>query len=140
MFERPKHGEATILVHLDLAEGASAQVIAEIGAAEVPRIEVYNKIDRTYDNPKPRIQEDKEGRIRQVWLSARGGEGLDLLIKASDEHLSQDRLQQWLRLPATAGKMRARAELYALGVVIEEATAHNGAWMLKVAIARGRLE
>jgi hypothetical protein len=33
-----------------------------------------------------------------------------------------------------------RAELYALGVVIEEATAHNGAWMLKVAIARGRLE
>jgi GTP-binding protein HflX len=114
-----------------------AQVIAEIGAAEVPRIEVYNKIDRTCD-PKPRIQEDREGRIRQVWLSARGGEGLDLLIKAIGEHLSQDRLQQWLRLPATAGKMRA--ELYALGVVIEEATAHNGAWMLKVAIARGRLE
>jgi GTPase len=103
----------------------------------VPRIEVYNKIDRTCD-PKPRIQEDKEGRIRQVWLSARGGEGVDLLIKAIGEHLGQDRLQQWLRLPATAGKMRA--ELYALGVVIEEATAHNGAWMLKVAIARGRLE
>lgn len=116
----------------------AAQVIAEIGAAEVPRIEVYNKIDRTCDNPKPRIQEDKEGRIRQVWLSARGGEGLDLLIKAIGEHLSQDRRQHWLRLPATAGKMRA--ELYALGVVIEEATAHNGAWMLKVAIARGRLE
>jgi GTPase len=117
-----------------------AQVIAEIGAAEVPRIEVYNKIDRTCDNAKPRIQEDKEGRIRQVWLSARGGEGLDLLIKAIGEHLSQDRRQQWLRLPATAGKMRA--ELYALGVVIEEATTHNhnGAWMLKVAIARGRLE
>jgi GTP-binding protein HflX len=114
-----------------------AQVIAEIGAAEVPRIEVYNKIDMTCD-PKPRIQEDKEGRIRQVWLSARGGEGLDLLIKAIGEHLSQDRRQHWLRLPATAGKMRA--ELYALGVVIEEATAHNGAWMLKVAIARGRLE
>lgn len=117
-----------------------AQVIAEIGAAEVPRIEVYNKIDRICDNPKPRIQEDKEGRIRQVWLSARGGEGLDLLIKAIGEHLSQDRRQHWLRLPATAGKMRA--ELYALGVVIEEATTHNhnGAWMLKVAIARGRLE
>jgi GTPase len=116
----------------------AAQVIAEIGAAEVPQIEVYNKIDRICDNPKPRIQEDKEGRIRQVWLSARGGEGLDLLIKAIGEHLSQDRRQHWLRLPATAGKMRA--ELYALGVVIEEATAHNGAWMLKVAIARGRLE
>ncbi|HEX2201561.1 MAG TPA: ribosome rescue GTPase HflX [Gammaproteobacteria bacterium] len=117
----------------------AAQVIAEIGAAEVPRIEVYNKIDMTCD-PKPRIQEDKEGRIRQVWLSARGGEGLDLLIKAIGEHLSQDRQQQWLQLPATAGKMRA--ELYALGVVIEEATTHNhnGAWMLKVAIARGRLE
>lgn len=116
----------------------AAQVIAEIGAAEVPRIEVYNKIDRTCDNPKPRIQEDKEGRIRQVWLSARSGEGLDLLIKAIGEHLSQDRRQRWLRLPAAAGKMRA--ELYALGVVTEEATAHNGTWMLKVAIARGRLE
>ncbi len=115
-----------------------AQVIAEIGAAEVPQIEVYNKIDKTCDNPKPRIQEDKEGRIRQVWLSARVGEGLDLLLKAIGEHLSQDRRQHWLRLPATAGKMRA--ELYALGVVIEEATAYNGAWMLKVAIARGRLE
>ena len=53
------------------------KVLAEIGAAQVPQILVWNKIDLT--PAEPAVERDDCGSIRRVFLSARTGEGLDLL-------------------------------------------------------------
>ncbi len=61
------------------------RVLAEIGAAEVPRILVHNKIDCT--GRAPGVALDRYGRIDRVWVSAVSGEGLDLLRRAIDEQV-----------------------------------------------------
>ncbi|MGA9666934.1 MAG: GTPase HflX [Gallionella sp.] len=51
------------------------KVLAEIGAAEIPQIMVFNKID-LQDVP-PSVQRDDYGRISRVFLSAKSGAGLE---------------------------------------------------------------
>lgn len=53
-------------------------VLKEIGANEVPIIQVMNKIDRL-DDTEPRIERDIKGVVKRVWLSAVTGQGIDLL-------------------------------------------------------------
>ncbi len=55
-------------------------VLAEIGAADVPQILIWNKIDLTHAGAA--IEREDCGTIRRVFLSARTGEGLDLLREA----------------------------------------------------------
>ncbi len=91
--------QADLLLHVvDSASPARDQqidsvnkVLAEIGAADVPQILVWNKIDATsaapgidYDEPgdDESRSEDAYGKIRRVRLSARSGEGLSLLRDA----------------------------------------------------------
>ena len=57
--------------------GAVNVVLDEIGAADVPRIEVWNKIDLTHATPAV-VQGDCD-RIGRVFLSARTGDGLQFL-------------------------------------------------------------
>ena len=52
-------------------------VLHEIGAGDLPQILVWNKIDATLASPE--VQVDAYGKISRVLLSARTGEGLDLL-------------------------------------------------------------
>ncbi|THF61819.1 GTPase HflX [Pseudothauera nasutitermitis] len=59
------------------------QVLAEIGAADVPQILVWNKIDLTH--AAAAVERDDCDRIRRVFLSARTGEGLGLLRDALGE-------------------------------------------------------
>jgi len=56
------------------------KVLAEIGAADIPQILVFNKID-LQDIP-PGVQRNDYGRISRVFLSARSGQGLDELKSA----------------------------------------------------------
>ncbi|HUW38142.1 MAG TPA: GTPase HflX [Rhodocyclaceae bacterium] len=56
------------------------QVLAEIGAADVPQILVWNKIDATA--AAPGVDLDEYGKISRVRLSAKSGAGLDLLRDA----------------------------------------------------------
>ncbi|MDR1854038.1 MAG: GTPase HflX [Azoarcus sp.] len=58
-------------------------VLDEIGAHDVPRIQVWNKIDLTH--AAPAATRNECGRIERVFLSARTGEGLDLLRAALGE-------------------------------------------------------
>jgi GTP-binding protein HflX len=77
--------EADLLLHVvdGASEDREAQratvdaVLAEIGAQDVPRIEVFNKIDLLAEVPAERT--DECGSIRRVCVSARTGEGLDSL-------------------------------------------------------------
>jgi len=59
------------------------KVLAEIGAAEVPRLLVWNKIDQAA--LAPGVERDQYGRISRVFVSARTGLGLDELRGAIAE-------------------------------------------------------
>jgi GTP-binding protein HflX len=68
-----------------LHQQAVEEVLTEVGAADVPRIEVFNKIDVAGLSPRSEI--DPYGRIHRVWLSASSGAGLDLLRAAVRSHI-----------------------------------------------------
>lgn len=113
--------------HRDRIEQVNS-VLKELGAEVVPQIEIYNKIDLTGD--APHVEWDAAGRIVRVWLSAVTGEGLDLLRDALAQHFRQEVVHGWLRLPPSAGRLRAR--LYALGAVLNERVDDRGGWALEV--------
>src|SRR5690348_8645900 len=104
--------EATLLLHVvDVADPRRDEhvdevnrVLAEIGAAELPQILVFNKVDRL--DIEPRIDRDESGRVSHVWLSAMQGRGLDLLRDAVAERLARVARRATLRLPVTAGELR----------------------------------
>jgi GTP-binding protein HflX len=83
--------QADLLLHVvdsasedrDAQIAAVNQVLAEIGAADVPQILVWNKIDLT--RAAAAIERGDCDKIRRVFLSARTGEGLDLLRDALAE-------------------------------------------------------
>ena len=135
--------DATVLLHvIDASAGDRDEQIAEvertlnrIGAGGTPVIQVFNKIDRL-DMAGPRIDRDSNGKAKSVWLSAKTGEGINLLLDAIAEHLDQAKERYILTLPPDAG--RARAKLYDLGAVIDETTLEDGGWALEITIAKGR--
>lgn len=83
-----EEAEADLLLHVvdGASEDREAQratveaVLAEIGAQDVPRLEVLNKIDLLTEVPAE--LSDECGSIRRVCVSARTGEGLDALRSA----------------------------------------------------------
>ncbi|MGD9870929.1 MAG: ribosome rescue GTPase HflX [Thauera sp.] len=83
--------QADLLLHVvdsasedrDAQIAAVNQVLAEIGAAEVPQILVWNKIDLTL--AAAAVERGDCDNIRRIFLSARSGEGLDLLRDALAE-------------------------------------------------------
>lgn len=111
-------------------------VLKEIGADELPTLEVYNKLD-LLPGVAPQIQRDDSGRPVRVWLSAREGVGLDLLRQALSELLGDDLFCGTLRLPQRLGRMRA--QFFALGAVQQEAHDEEGATLLTVCLPRVEL-
>ena len=77
--------QADLLLHVVDASIASREaqmeavegVLQEIGAADVPRCIVFNKIDQAQRSAG--VERAACGRIDAVWLSARSGDGLELL-------------------------------------------------------------
>ena len=108
-------------------------VLAQIGAEEIPRIEVYNKIDLLADG-RPRIDYDKTGLPQRVWLSAASGDGIDELRQA---------LTQWFRSDVVSGHLvlgpadgRLHAILCEHGAIVRENHAKDGGWELDVSLRR----
>jgi GTP-binding protein HflX len=60
------------------------KVLQEIGASNVPQVLVHNQIDRV--NLAPTISRDEYGRITAIHVSAKSGEGMDLLRLVMAEH------------------------------------------------------
>ncbi len=75
------------------------KVLAEIGAAQVPRIVVMNKIDEAQLDAA--VERDQYGRISRVFASARTGAGLDGLRLAIGE-FAQARSAETRALKASA--------------------------------------
>lgn len=133
--------EATLLLHVidchdDERHDHMTEVVSvlrEIGADEVPVLEVYNKID-LLEGRKPRIDRDEEGKPVRVWLSAVTGEGHDLLFQAVNELLADDVFHDEVTLSHAEGQFRAR--LYESGAVVSERFDEKGSIILEVRIQK----
>lgn len=153
--------EADLLLHvIDAADPLRDERIAqvesvleEIGAGDIPQLLVYNKIDRVeglaprHDRASQPIGDDEaadghgpadghgleEVARERVWLSAQDGRGLDLLRAALVARLGLHRVVGSVRLPARAGRLRAR--LYALEAVRAEMHEDDGGWSLDLDLA-----
>jgi len=107
-------------------------VLEEIGAQEVPQIEVFNKIDLTRQLPD--VERGPDGLARRIWVSAATGAGLDLLRREISARLRIDTVHGWLTLGPGHG--RARAALFDLGAVLREKDGTDGGFMLEVELPR----
>jgi len=105
-------------------------VLEEIGAAEVRRIEVFNKIDLLGESP--RVLRDEQGNVHRVWLSAVDGAGLELLTDAILEAFSKNQARGRLRLAPT--EARIRSQLYDAEAVLEEWPEEAGGWRLEISL------
>ncbi|MGB9429423.1 MAG: ribosome rescue GTPase HflX [Gammaproteobacteria bacterium] len=136
--------EATLLLHVVDASDPQRDtyietvnlVLAEIGAQDVPQLEVFNKIDIT--GRPPAVENGPDGKPRRVWVSAHSGAGLQALGQAIAERLRSETVHGWLRL--APAKSRARAALFRLGAVRAEKLEQDGSCLLQVEMPRGEYQ
>lgn len=135
---------ADVLLHVIDAHNPDRQlhieqvllVLKEIGALEVPILEVYNKLDLLTD-VTPHIQYDPSGLPIRVWLSAQTGDGLPLLKQAITQRLGADLFMGTLRLPQHMGRLRGH--LFDADGVQSEKHDTEGNILLEVRLARATL-
>lgn len=109
------------------------EVLTEIGADDIPCLQVLNKIDLA-QGFEPRVDRGEDGKPTRVWVSAKTAAGMDLLLVAISEMLGEDVVQQALTISPDEGRLRAR--LYARGAVTTEAMDDNGKVVLQVKLPR----
>ncbi len=112
-------------------------VLAEIDAAQVPCLLVYNKID-LLEEREPMLERDQSGKPVRIWLSARTGAGVPLLMQAIGELLGQDVVERNIALRPDQGRLRAR--LYARGAVHREDVNAEGEVSLAIRLPRADLD
>lgn len=133
--------DATLLLHVVDAYDEERQghmdevehVLREIGAEDVPLLQVFNKIDQM-PGQEPRIDRDDQGMPTRVWLSAQSGAGVDLLLQAVNEALSDDVFHDTIKLTPREGQLRS--QLYAQGAVLEESYDECGDIHLEIRLQR----
>jgi len=132
---------ADLLLHVVDASGARLggcildvqEVLAEIRAGDIPQIQVFNKIDRL-PNTEPRLERDAEGRVGRVWISARSGAGIDLLLDALRERFHEEHLHRWILIGPEEGALRAWFFTHAQ--VLSDQATDQGGWELEVMVPR----
>jgi GTP-binding protein HflX len=133
--------EADLLLHIIDAHSPQRavqvaeveDVLRQIGAGEVPRIEVYNKID-LLEHAGPRVEYDAKGEVMRVWLSAATGSGVDGLVAALTDWYRRDLVSGHLQLGPGDGRLRAI--LFEQGAIVRENHGKDGGWELDVALKR----
>lgn len=131
--------EASLLIHvIDVADPqwrervfAVQQVLTEIDGAGIPMIQVFNKIDQQ-EGWSAKIDQQEES--CKVWLSARTGEGLDLLREAIATRLYGAIVEEEIYIPVDQAKLRAT--LYQMAAVLQEKLSDEGGWHLKIRLTK----
>jgi GTP-binding protein HflX len=112
------------------------KVLEEIGAAQTPRIQVYNKTDIL--GAQPRVDRDETGLPVRVWLSSQTGDGVSSLLEVIAGHLHVAFVQCTVELDAA--EARLRASFYAMGAVLGERPRDAGGWELDLKMGRREYE
>ncbi len=136
--------DASLLLHVvDSADAERVSRIAqvedvlrEIGADEVPRLQVFNKIDLRAGE-LPRVERGEDGLPARVYVSARSGAGLAELRAAIIERIVPAVPPQDLVLPPSAARLRA--QLFQQHAVRDEQIDDEGNFHLRVAMPYERL-
>jgi GTP-binding protein HflX len=100
---------------------AVARVLEEVGAIEVPRIEVYNKVDMISADERRRIQDADPSALL---ISAATGEGCDELLDSVASKLALDQERVSIELD-----LSDRAQADRLAWLYRHATVHSHATM-----------
>jgi GTP-binding protein HflX len=133
--------ESALLLHvIDAADPNRSEridqvnaVLAEVGARDIPQIEVFNKSDLIGEQPHVEYADgDGEPRARRVWISAQTRSGTDLLIQSIGSFLGPQIVHRRIVLPASAG--RARSRFYSVGAVLEETPLENGGCSMTISM------
>ena len=133
--------DASLLLHvIDASDPHHADrmrqvqaVLTEIGAGEVPRIQVYNKVDLAPDESFRDLRDRGESAVS---VSALTGEGLDRLREAVRRQTFGDRVSGRLKLGPE--QSRIRAKLFDWRAVRAEEPDSSGGWTLTVELTAQR--
>jgi GTPase len=129
--------QADLLLHvIDAAHDSHPEfifevesVLAEIGAQEVPQLQVFNKID-LLPGREPELQRNGAGKPHRVWISAKTGAGIETLLEAVSELLAGEMSDQLLRVAPSEARLRSK--LYAANYVENEEITEDGHYLLRV--------
>jgi GTP-binding protein HflX len=113
-----------------------AEVLREIEADGVPRLQVFNKIDLR-EEEAARVERDEAGLAVRVYVSAQTGAGLDLLRAVISERLRPDTPEFEITTPPQAARLRA--QLFGLRAVRRERVLDDGSSVLTVSLPYERL-
>ncbi len=108
------------------------EVLSEIGAEDIPQLQVFNKLDLLEQSP--RLERNADGLPERVWLSATTGAGTDLLLQAIAELVGRDMVCEELQLEPNQGSLRAA--FYSMGAVENEHYDEDGVAHLSVRLPR----
>ncbi|MGK0272846.1 MAG: GTP-binding protein HflX [Cocleimonas sp.] len=107
-------------------------VIHELGAEDVPQIEVMNKIDLT--DQSVHTEGAHNGEPARIWLSSLTGEGLPELYEILAQNFADKVFKGELRLhPALA---RLRSFFYENDAVIDESISDKGEYLMNICIQK----
>jgi len=108
------------------------KVLAEIGAQDVPRIRVFNKIDNLEPHGNAAAQAEREAWLRAhypdcIVMSARRAGDVAMLREAIVEFFQQGQVEAELFLPWSA--QQQRSQIFASCEVLEERADEDGAFL-----------
>lgn len=113
------------------------QVLEQIGAQQVPRLIVLNKID-CIENPEPGVDYDAENKPFRVRVSAEKQLGLENLKLAIASHIFGDPVYRTVILASDQGKIRA--QLYEMKAVLHEYIDSLGQWVISIRMSKKEFE
>jgi GTP-binding protein HflX len=122
------------------------KVLAEIGAKDVPRLRVFNKIDNVEPRGDAAAQASREAALRAAYkdcivMSARRAEDVTLLREAVVEFFRRSLVEAEIFLPWSA--QQQRGQIFANCEVLEERADGDGAFLRirgEGAVVRGLCE
>jgi len=108
------------------------KVLAQIGANEIPTIQIMNKVDLT--GTRPRIDHADDGSVKRIWLSVASGDGIDLLKQTLIDQFREKMVEGKLVLSPSDARIRAR--LFEAGAIREEKIDDDGQFLLQISMSR----
>ena len=128
--------EADLLLHVvDASDPLRDERIAQvrevlrgIGAGDIRELLLFNKIDLSSD--APRVVMGADELAIQVWASAVGGQGLDLVRESIAHVVRPNQVRRTLHLELTAAAIRSG--LYTRNAVRAERQCEDGSWDMDV--------